>query len=72
MSKLTSKQRHQIPSSEFGLPKQRKYPMEDRSHAIDAKARAKQQFDRGNLTPEQLRKIDKKANRILGKDEKNE
>lgn len=40
MAKLTSKSRNAIPSSEFGLPKQRKYPEQDKAHAANAKARA--------------------------------
>lgn len=40
MAKLTSKQRSKIPSSEFGLPKTRQYPEQDKSHAANAKARA--------------------------------
>ena len=68
MAKLTTKQRKKIPSDKFGLPKQRKYPMPDRSHAANAKARAQQQHDKGNLSESELKKIDRKANNILGED----
>lgn len=64
---LTSKQRKKLPASTFGLPGERKYPMPDRSHAANAKARATQQVKRGNLSPASKAKIDAKANRILGK-----
>lgn len=40
MAKLTSKARNALPASDFAIPSQRRYPMEDRAHAADAKARA--------------------------------
>ena len=67
MAKLTAKARNKIPSSKFGLPGSRKYPMEDRSHAAAAKSRASQQVKRGNLSPSSKAAIDAKANRVLGK-----
>jgi len=36
MAKLKSATRNRLPSSVFGLPKQRKYPTEDRTHQIKA------------------------------------
>lgn len=62
---LTSKKRNKLPKSSFGLPGERKYPMPDRSHAVDAKARATQMVKRGKLSPASKAKIDAKANRIL-------
>jgi len=50
MAKLTAASRRRIPASQFGEPKQRKYPMPDRSHAADAKARATQQVKKGRLS----------------------
>jgi outer membrane lipoprotein SlyB len=38
--KLTAKTRAEIPTSEFALPAERKYPLENRSHAANAEARA--------------------------------
>jgi hypothetical protein len=66
MSKLTSARRNAIPPSQFGEPKQRKYPMPDRSHAANAKARATQQVKAGRLSAGTAAKIRAKANRILG------
>lgn len=66
MAKLTSKQRKALPSKDFALPKERKYPINDRSHAINAKARAQQQYDKHNISKDVLGKIDKKANKVLG------
>lgn len=65
MSKLTTKARKAIPKAEFGLPGSKKYPMPDRAHAANAKARATQQVKAGNLSPSSKAKIDAKANRIL-------
>lgn len=67
MAKLTTKQRKKLPKSDFGLPSEKKYPMPDKSHARNAKARASQQEAKGNLTASEKSKIDKKADRILGK-----
>ena len=65
MAKLSTKSRKHMKSSTFGLPKSRKYPMPDKSHARNAKARASQQVKKGNLSKSQERKIDRKANRVL-------
>ena len=67
MSKLTTKQRKGLSKSTFGLPGQKKYPMPDKSHAANAKARATQQVKKGNLSSSDKAKIDTKANNILGK-----
>lgn len=65
MGKLSSSVRKSLSKSEFGLPGSRKYPMPDRSHAVNAKARATQQVKAGNLSPSSKALIDSKANRIL-------
>ena len=65
MGKLTSKQRNALPASEFAEPAQRKFPVNDKSHARNAKARASQQEAKGNLSPSAKAKIDAKANRVL-------
>ena len=67
MAKLTSKSRNAMADSTFGLPGERKYPMPDKSHAANAKARATQQVAKGNLSSSSKAKIDAKANKILGK-----
>lgn len=63
--KLSTKRRNDLPKSTFGLPGSRKYPMPDRNHAANAKARATQQLHRGNLSSSQKAQIDAKANKIL-------
>lgn len=70
MAKLTTKQRKKIPKSEFGIPSERKYPMPDKSHAANARARATQMVAKGKLSKAEEKKIDKKANKILNKGEK--
>ena len=65
MAKLTTKSRNSMAKSTFGLPGERKYPMPDKSHAANAKARATQQVNAGNLSSSSKAKIDAKANRIL-------
>jgi len=67
MAKLKAKQRNALSSSTFGMPGSRKYPMPDRAHAANAKARATQQVKKGNLSASSAAKIRAKANRILGK-----
>lgn len=66
MAKLKSKERNKLSDSTFGLPGERKYPMPDKSHAANAKARATQMVNKGKLSSASKSKIDAKANRILG------
>ena len=66
MAKLTSKKRDKLPKKVFGEPKERKYPMEDKSHAANAKARATQMVKKGKLSEGEAAKIKAKANKILG------
>ena len=65
MSTLSEKKRDSLKESTFGLPEERKYPMPDKSHARNAKARASQQLQDGNLTKAEKTKIDRKADKIL-------
>ena len=65
MAELSTKKRNAEPKSDFGLPDERKYPMPDKSHARNAKARASQQEKKGNLTAAEKKKIDRKADKIL-------
>ena len=65
MAKLKASTRNALPSSAFGLPGSRKYPMENRSHATNAKARASQMLKAGKLSSSSKAQIDAKANRIL-------
>lgn len=66
MSKLSSAKRKKLPKSEFGMPGEKKYPMPDKKHAGNAKARASQMVKKGKLSEASKEKIDAKANKILG------
>lgn len=70
MAKLTTRRRKSLKKSQFGLPGSRKYPMPDRAHAANAKARATQQYNKGRISKSTKNKIHAKANRVLGKGRK--
>jgi len=70
MGVLTTKARNKLPKSDFGLPGSKKFPMPDKSHAANAKARATQMEDKGKLSASSAAKIKAKANKILGKGKK--
>lgn len=65
MAKLSTTKRNKLPSKDFGLPKSGKYPMPDRSHAANAKARASEEEHKGKLSSSEKKTIDAKANKIL-------
>jgi hypothetical protein len=67
MANMTEKKRDSLKESQFGLPEERKYPMPDKAHARNAKARASQQLHDGNLTKREKTKIDRKADKVLDK-----
>ena len=67
MAELKSATRNAFAASVFGLPGQRKYPMPDKRHQINAKARATQMEKSGKLSPANAAKIKAKANRLLGR-----
>lgn len=66
MAVLKAARRKKLKASTFGLPGSRRYPMPDKSHAANAKARATQMVKRSKLSSGQAAKIRAKANRILG------
>jgi len=70
MAKLDAKERRKIPKGEFGLPGERKYPMEDKNHAKNAKARASEMANKGKLSQASKATIDAKADKVLGKSKK--
>jgi hypothetical protein len=80
MAELSARKRAKVPKQEFGLPERAKssgdkkesgnYPMPDRRHAANAKARAKQQLKKGNLSRPQYDKIVARADRVLSKSAK--
>lgn len=65
MAKLTTARRDALPNSDFAGPG-RSYPIQDKSHAANAKARATQMVAKGKLSPSEGAKIKAAANRKLG------
>ena len=78
MSKLTPTQRAKLPPRAFGLPEKARtpearketgnYPMPDRGHAISAKRLARKNRKDGNLTKDELDRIERKADKVLDSD----
>ena len=76
MAELSAKKRKNIPAKDFGLPEKARsedakaetgnYPMPDKSHARNAKARSTQQYKAGNLTKSERDRIHRKADKVLG------
>ena len=67
MSKLRNEERDELPKGKFALPEERKYPIEDEAHARNAKARAAQQEKAGNLSAANRKRVDAKADEVLGR-----
>jgi len=70
MATLTAKKRNSLPSSAFAEPKSRKYPIYDKSHAQNAKARASQMEEKGRISASMKDRIDAKANKVLHRSKK--
>ena len=66
MAKLTAKQRKALSPSQYALPGKR-YPVNDRAHAANAKARASQAVKAGRMSKSTQAKINARANRVLKK-----
>jgi hypothetical protein len=76
MAELSARKRAKLPAKDFGLPEEARtedakkeggnYPMPDKKHARNAKARAAQQQKAGNLTKAERERIDRKADKVLG------
>jgi hypothetical protein len=65
MAKITTARRKRLPASKFGLPEERKYPIDTKARAQNAKARAAQQHAKGNLSTAKLNKVNRRANAVL-------
>ena len=70
MAELSTSRRKKLKKTTFGIPSQRKYPMPDKSHAANAKARAKQQLNQHKISRSTYNSIVSKANRVLGSSRK--
>ncbi len=62
---LTSAQRRRLPSNVYALPAQRKYPVPDKAHARNAKARASEEYRKGNLSKSEYDRINRRADLML-------
>jgi hypothetical protein len=67
MADLTAKSRDKLPAKDFAEPDKRAYPIEDKSHAANAKARASQAVKAGRMSKAEEGRIDKKADAVLKK-----
>ena len=67
MAELTTKARNKLPKSKFAEQDERKYPIEDKAHARNAKARASQAVKAGRISKAEEARIDKKADAVLKK-----
>jgi hypothetical protein len=65
MAKLNTDARKKLVTKDFAEPKKRAYPVEDKAHARNAKARASQAANAGRMSKAEERKIDKKADAVL-------
>jgi hypothetical protein len=65
MAKLTAKSREDLPREDFAEPTQRAYPVEDKPHARNAKARASQAVEAGRMSKAEEAGIDRKADQVL-------
>lgn len=67
MADLTKKTRDKLPAKDFAEPGKRAYPVGDKPHARNAKARASQAVEAGRMSKGEKAKIDKKADAVLKK-----
>jgi hypothetical protein len=67
MAELTTTARKKLPAKDFAEPDKRAYPIEDKPHARNAKARASQQVKAGKMSKAEAAKIRKKADAVLKK-----
>lgn len=65
MAKLDAAERKKIPTKDFAGP-DRSYPIEDKNHARNALARAKQAYNAGRMSKAQYDKICARADAKLG------
>jgi hypothetical protein len=67
MAKLNASKRTKLPAKDFAEPGKRAYPIEDKAHARNAKARASQAVKAGRMSKAEEGKIDRKADSVLKK-----
>lgn len=62
---LSSAQRRRLPSNVYALPAQRKYPIPDKAHARNAKARASEAYHQGRISKAEYDRINARADLML-------
>ncbi len=67
MAKLSASDRDALPKDKFAEPEKRAYPIENKAHAKNAKARASQAVKAGRMSKAEEGKIDKKADAVIKK-----
>jgi hypothetical protein len=65
MAELSANSRKKLPAKDFAEPEKRAYPVEDKAHARNAKARASQAVKAGRMPKAEEARIDKKADAVL-------
>lgn len=66
MAELDAAERKRLKPSTFAGP-DRSYPVPDKSHAANAKARASEMYRKGKLTVAEKEAIDRKADAVLAR-----
>jgi hypothetical protein len=67
MANLKTKSRKKLPDKAFAEPDKRAYPIEDKAHARNAKARSSQAVKAGRMPKAEKAEIDEKADAVLDK-----
>jgi hypothetical protein len=67
MAELDTARRKKLSAKDFAEPEKRAYPIEDKAHARNAKARASQAVKAGRMSKAEKTKIDNKADAVLKK-----
>ena len=67
MAELDAEDRKKLPAKKFAEPGKRAYPIEDKAHARNAKARASQAVKAGRMSKAEAGKIADKADAVLNK-----
>ena len=67
MAELQAGTRNKLPKEKFAEPDKRAYPIEDKAHARNAKARASQAVKAGRMSKAEAAKIGRKADGVLKK-----
>lgn len=62
---MKASRRNKLKKSQFGLPGARKFPIDTKARAINAKGRATQAVKAGRMKPSTAAKIHARANKVI-------